>query len=68
MSAHARHRGAVGQSLTWAEAAADAGDYVEALAWLDTVEAIADEMPPGWSKKRRQWELARDASLQGSTT
>jgi hypothetical protein len=49
--------------LAWAQAAADAGDFDEALAWLDTVEAIASEMPPGWAKKRGEWERAQKLAL-----
>jgi hypothetical protein len=67
MNARRRHRDAVGQSLAWAQAAADAGDFEEALAWLDTVEVIAAEMPPGWAKKRGEWVRAQERALEAVT-
>jgi hypothetical protein len=58
MSAYARHQTAVARSLSWAQAAADAGDYRDALDWLDTVSRVVPELPPGWDARRREWEHA----------
>jgi hypothetical protein len=54
-----RHREAVAQSLAWAHAAAAAGDYDEALAWLATVTCVASEVHPEWEVQRQAWEAER---------
>jgi hypothetical protein len=59
MRAHERHQAAVARSLAWAKAAADEGDYDDALAWLGTVESVAPELPAEWQRRRREWEAAR---------
>ena len=47
-----RHLAAVASTLSWAEEAAERGDYAEALAWLTTVEAVDGELPDCYVTKR----------------
>jgi hypothetical protein len=54
-----QHRDAVAQSLAWAQAAAAAGDYDDALAWLATVSSVVSEVPPEWEVQRQAWEAER---------
>jgi hypothetical protein len=57
-----KHRTAVERTLQWADEAAARGDHGDALAWLDTVEAIGDALPAQYRVKRGEWL----ASLQSS--
>lgn len=50
-----RHARAVANSLRLATEAAERGDYVEALAWADTVRAIGDDLPPELHASRDAW-------------
>lgn len=50
-----RHEKAVANSLRLAVEAAERGDFVEALAWVDTVQAIGDELPPDMQASRSAW-------------
>jgi PAS domain-containing protein len=50
-----RHRTAVANTLAWAEQSAERGDLVGALAWLDVVAAIGDDVPDAYKLKRRRW-------------
>jgi len=50
-----RHRAAVGNSLGWAQESADHGDYARALGWIGVLEAIGEQIPPGYEAKRRVW-------------
>lgn len=52
-----RHRTAVRRSLGWAQESADRGDYADALGWIRVLEAIGEEIPPGYRARRRAWEL-----------
>jgi hypothetical protein len=72
-----RHRLAVASSLEWAQDAAERGDYADALEWVLTVEAIGEELPPGYQTQRQAWRsaLARnganvkvDSSRSGQST
>ena len=54
-SAARRHEAAIQRTLTWAQAAADAGEYDEALAWLQTVDYVHGGLPAGWAERRMRW-------------
>jgi hypothetical protein len=51
-----RHQAAVNNSLASAQDAADRGDYADALEWIRTLEAIGEQISPGYEAKRRVWE------------
>ena len=61
-----RHRVAVANTLGWAQEAAERGDYADALEWLRTVEAIGEQLPPGYLTQRRAWRstLAQNAAMR----
>jgi hypothetical protein len=62
-----RHAKAVANSLRFATEAAERGDYVEALAWVDTVRAIGDDLPPEIHASRSSWlERLRQGGGDGS--
>jgi hypothetical protein len=42
----ARHQRALAQTTAWARAAADAGDYVDALSWLRVLEVVEGHLLP----------------------
>ena len=50
-----RHRTAVRRSLGWAQESADRGDYADALGWIRVLEAIGEQLPPGYEGKCRAW-------------
>lgn len=54
----AKHLAAVARTLQWADESAERGDYLDALAWLDTVEAIGDELPEAYEDRRGSWSLS----------
>jgi hypothetical protein len=58
---NARHRAAVGTTLSWADDAAARGDYAEALAWIETLDAIGDELTGEYQTKRGAWLAMTDA-------
>jgi hypothetical protein len=62
MSGSARHRAAVARSLGWAHESAARGDYVDALAWVQVVEATGEQLLHGDLIKRRSWMSALAAS------
>ena len=51
----AKHLATVMRTLQWADESAERGDYCESLAWLDTVEAIGDELPEFHETRRDFW-------------
>lgn len=53
-----KHRRAVMNTLSWADECAAQGDYVNAIAWLDTITAIGDELPRPYRAKRAMWQNA----------
>jgi hypothetical protein len=57
----AKHLAAVARSLGWADESAERGDHVDAVAWLEMVEAIDDELPEIYKLRRDQWRLACSA-------
>lgn len=59
-----RHELAVANTLSLADEAAARGDYAEALAWLDTLDAIGDRLPEMYAAKRPVWSRARAARVE----
>jgi hypothetical protein len=57
----ARHLVAVARTLQWADESAERGDHCDAIAWLETLEAIGDELPEVYEIRRDSWsaQLAR---------
>lgn len=53
-----RHERAVANTLRLADRAAADGEYVEALAWLDTLDAIGTRLPAAYAAKRPVWARA----------
>jgi hypothetical protein len=51
----AKHRAAVGNTLQWADEAAACGHHFDAVAWLDTVEAIGDKLSEVYEIRRASW-------------
>ena len=54
----AAHRVAVANTLTWAEESAARGDYVNALAWLNVLDAIGETLAEPYEIKRLDWRRA----------
>jgi hypothetical protein len=50
-----RNLAAVSRSLEWARESAARGDYADALAWVQVVEAIGDQLQPEYQTKRQAW-------------
>jgi hypothetical protein len=65
MSSDDRHRAAVESSLQRAREAADRGDYADAIAWVQVVQATGEEIP---HQDQLQYQTWRDAlaTTQGS--
>ena len=59
----AKHRAAVANTLQWADESAEHGDHIDALAWLDTIEAIGDELPDVYQIRRNSWSAQLSAQL-----
>ena len=57
----AKHLAAVARTLQWADESAERGDHFDAIAWLETLEAIGDELPGVYEIRRDSWsaQLAR---------
>jgi hypothetical protein len=53
-----RHERAVARTLEFAEEAASRGDFSEALAWLETLDAIGRRLPSEYASKRVEWQIA----------
>ena len=62
LSERDRHIAAVARSLGWARESAARGDYADALAWVQVVEAIGDPIPREYETKRQAWLAALDES------
>lgn len=60
-----KHRRAVRNTLGWADAAAAGGDYLDAIAWLDMLTAIGDELPIDYRIKRAAWRTALQRQGRG---
>jgi len=61
----AKHLAAVARTLQWADESAEHGNHFEALAWLETVEAIGDELPEAYEIRRDSWSAHLASSLSG---
>ena len=57
----AKHLAAVASTLQWADEAAERGDHFDAVAWLETLEAIGDQLPDLYESRRGSWsaQIAR---------
>ncbi len=57
----AKHLAAVARTLQWADEAAERGDYFDAVLWLETLEAIGDQLPEVYASRRGSWsaQIAR---------
>ena len=51
----AKHLAAVANTLQWADEAAERGDHFDAVAWLETLEAIGDQLPEVYESRRGSW-------------
>jgi hypothetical protein len=51
----AKHLAAVARTLQWADEAAERGDHFDAVAWLETLEAIGDQLPEVYESRRASW-------------
>lgn len=58
-----RHEAAVASTLRLADEAAAGGDYQDALTWLVTLEAIGDQIPDEYERKREVWARAQRATV-----
>jgi len=56
------HDRAIAQSLAWAQAAADRGDFEEACVWLETVLATDGRLPDGWEGRAEEWRARARAN------
>ncbi len=56
-----KHLAAVARTLQRADESAERGDYFDAVAWLETLEAIGDELPEVY-EIRRSWSEQLRAS------
>lgn len=61
----AKHLAAVTRSLRWADESAGCGDYHDAIAWLQVVEATGEQLPKAYETKRQTWLLAMRAGHSG---
>ena len=57
-----RHLAAVARTLQWADEFAGRGDYFGAVAWLEMLEAIGDELPEVYEIRRGSWSAQLRAS------
>ena len=61
----AKHLAAVARTLQLADESAERGDHFDAIAWLETLEAIGDELPDVYEIRRDSWsaQLARTPTI-----
>jgi hypothetical protein len=55
------------RTLASADAAAARGDYVEALAWLRSLDAIGYELDPVYANRRAEWRSKVETRRVGSS-
>ena len=60
-----RSRDAVSRALELADAAAERGEHGEALAWLQTLEAVGHRLDPVSERKRARWRLTLEDNRTG---
>jgi hypothetical protein len=60
--AHERHQAAVANTLGWADEAAARHDFRDALAWLNTLEAIGETLPDRYVHLHEVWTRCLHAS------
>jgi hypothetical protein len=53
-----RHLTAVARSVGWARESAARGDYVDALGWIEVIEAIGDKLSDDCQIERQAWRTA----------
>lgn len=63
-----RHERAVAHTLGLADQAAIFGEFAEALAWLDTLDAIGVRLPEAYVAKRFAWARACDVRAELNAT
>jgi hypothetical protein len=56
-----KHQAAVRNSLRLADESAARGDYNDAVAWVQVVEATGEQLPKAYETKRQTWLLAMRA-------
>ena len=61
----ARQDHAISRALELADAAAARGDYVDALAWLGTLEAIGHQLDSVYENRCARWRLEVEAGRAG---
>ena len=61
----ARQDHAISRALELADAAAARGDYVNALAWLGTLEAIGHQLDSVYENRCARWRLEVEAGRAG---
>ena len=65
MRSRARQDHAISRALELADAAAARGDYVDALAWLGTLEAIGHQLDSVYENRCARWRLEVEAGRAG---
>jgi hypothetical protein len=70
-----RHERAVARSLGFAHEAAAEGDFVNAVRWLQVIQAVDGGLPPewertlaGWIDRKRSAELGYDLAIGSQQT
>jgi len=65
-----KHLAAVARTLQWADEAAERGDHFDAIAWLETLEAIGDQLPEVYESRRGSWsaQLCRTRVTEETTS
>ena len=64
MAEMGRHGRAVARSLGFAQEAAAEGDFVNAVGWLQVVQAVDGGLPPHWERTLAGWiDRKRTAAL-----
>jgi hypothetical protein len=58
--AQARHQAAVARSLGWAHESAARGDYVDALSWMRTLDAVGHTFTATDATARAAWTVAQE--------